>query len=77
MTLYVIKFFADSTPTESSELEYFFADSFYTALKWAKASLPEYRAQHAMASYRIEDATGHAVWIGPGKDDNGDSAIGA
>jgi hypothetical protein len=69
MALYVIKFFADPTSPESSKISYFFADSVFNALKWAQAALPEHRAQHAMACYRIEDASGHTVWAGREKDD--------
>jgi hypothetical protein len=66
MPLHLVKFVDDPTSSSPVELGACFADSLDDALAKAQASIAEYKSKHSTAEYRIEDATGRTVWIGPG-----------
>jgi hypothetical protein len=53
MPQHLVKFVADPTSSSSTELGYFFGNSLDEAKDKANASLPEYRAEHPTAGYRM------------------------
>jgi hypothetical protein len=66
MPQHFIQFFDDPISPRRKELGHAFANSLDEALARAKEQLPKYRAKHSLAGYRIEDAAGRTIEIGPG-----------
>ena len=60
-----LQFFDDPVSPKRKKLGHAFTNSLEEALARAKADLPKYKATHSNAGYRIEDAVGRTLHIGP------------
>jgi hypothetical protein len=67
---YRIVFVDDPLSPTPTELHLAFATSLETAMDVAMIGLVNLRKDHGNAGYRIEDATGSTVRIGPGANEN-------
>jgi hypothetical protein len=67
---HLVKFVDDPVASYPRELAFLFAGSLDEAVEKAKASVAGLKARHGAVGYRIEDVTGRAVSIGPGKYDD-------
>jgi len=66
MPQHLIQFFDDPISAKRKELGHAFANSLSEAIEKAKGQLPTHRIKYPKAGYRIEDAAGRTVHIGPG-----------
>jgi len=64
MPQHLIEYFGDPVSPKRKKLGHTFCNSLEEALARVNAQLPQYRASHKNAGYRIEDAAGRIVKIG-------------
>jgi len=67
MPQHIIEYFDDPVSPRRKKLGRAFCDSFEDAVMRANEQLARYTASHKNAGYRIEDAAGRVVKIGPDK----------
>ena len=65
MPQHLVQFFDDPNSPRRKKLGHALANSLDEALARAKDQLPKYKATHSTAGYRVEDAVGRTVAIGP------------